>query len=92
MNTLKKLLNILSVMSVFRMYTLKKTTEFTEITEIIYKKESVSKHENTIKMSCHPERSEGSVYCFQILRDAQNDILTGDFYFDSPPKNTHYTQ
>ena len=74
------------------MYTLKKTTEFTEITEIIYKKESVSKHENTIKMSCHPERSEGSVYCFQILRDAQNDILIGDFYFDNPPKNTHYTQ
>ena len=49
-------------MSVFRMNTLKKNTEFTEITEIIYKKESVSKHENTIKMSCHPERSEGSVY------------------------------
>ena len=46
-------------------------------------------------MSCHPERSEGSVYIkqlFQILRDAQNDILTGDFYFDNPPKNTHYTQ
>ena len=74
------------------MNTLKKTTEFTEITEIIYKKESVSKHENTIKMSCHPERSEGSVYSFQILRDAQNDILTSDFYFDSPPKNTQYTQ
>ena len=52
----------------------------------------MSKHEITIKMSCHPERSEGSVYCFQILRDAQNDILTGDFYFDNPPKNTHYTQ
>ena len=49
-------------MSVFRMNTLKKNTEFTEITEIIYKKESVSKHETTIKMSCHPERSEGSVY------------------------------
>ena len=66
------------------MNTLTKNTEFTDITEFIYKKESVSKHENTIKMSCHPERSEGSVYCFQILRDAQNDILIGDFYFDTP--------
>ena len=57
-------------MSVFRMYTLKKTTEFTEITEIIYKKESVSKHEITIKMSCHPERSEGSVYIKQLFSDS----------------------
>ena len=31
------------------MNTLKKITEYTEITEIIYKKESVSKHEITIK-------------------------------------------
>ena len=37
-------------------------------------------------MSCHPERSEGSVNtkgCIQILRDAQNDTLIGDFYFDT---------
>ena len=47
-------------------------------------------------MSCHPERSEGSEntkLCMQIfrtessttrLRDAQNDILIGNFYFDTP--------
>ena len=46
-------------------------------------------------MSCHPERSEGSVntkwmyfsLCSttrQILRDAQNDTLVGNFHFDTP--------
>ena len=47
-------------------------------------------------MSCHPERSEGSVntkFMYfslrsttrQILRDAQNDTLIGKFYFENRP-------
>ena len=51
-------------------------------------------------MSCHPERSEGSVntkwmyfsLCSttrQILRDAQNDTLVGNFHFDGAEKVPH---
>ena len=54
-------------------------------------------------MSCHPERSEGSVNTKlmyfrtefsttrQILRDAQNDTLIGNFYFDTAPLKKDYT-
>jgi len=45
-------------------------------------------------MSCHPERSEGSVTqseCIQILRDAQNETLVGSFHFDTPSYSFTYT-
>ena len=53
-------------------------------------------------MSCHPERSEGSVntkwmyfsLCSttrQILRDAQNETLVGSFHFDAPSYSFTYT-
>ena len=52
-------------------------------------------------MSCHPERSEGSVntkwmyfsLCSttrQILRDAQNDTLIGSFYFNTPTYSFYF--